>query len=116
MKLNDIFERAARLTGAGEEFLGENDIEAFRTRALNIINTVLFDLCEKEPYEGLMCETDIPERTADAAVYGTAMFLSLAYGDIDKSNLFSNVYNQKRAAVKSSVGQISDKLPRTGAI
>ena len=63
-----------------------------------------------------MSETDISEKIADAAVYGTAMFLSLAYGDTDKSSLFSDIYNQKRAAVKAGTGKISDVLPRTGAI
>ena len=116
MKLNDIYKRAAQLTGAGDEFLGENDTRTFRSRALAAINSVLFDLCEKAPYDGLMCETDISEKAADAAVYGTAMFLSLAYGDTDKSSLFSGIYNQKRAAVKSAVGKISDVLPETGAI
>lgn len=116
MKLNDIFKRAARLAGTGEEFLGENETEKFRARALDAINSVLFDLCEKEPYEGLMCDADITDKAADAAVYGTAMFLSLAYGDTDKSTLFSSIYNGKRAAVKSSIGEISDVLPRTGAV
>lgn len=116
MQPNDIFIRAARLCGTGEEFLSENELTDIRARALDAINATLFDLCEHPGIKKLTEQIEIPEKIADAAVYGTAMFLSLAFGDADKSTLFSEIYNQKRSAVKSSIGKITDVLPGMGDV
>lgn len=116
MKLNDIFERAIRLCGVGEEFLAENDLKDLKARALEAINAVLFDLCGYSGAQELTETADITGTACDAAVYGAAMFLSLAYGDTDKSSLFSDIYNQKRASVKSNIGKVADVLPETEAM
>ena len=115
MKINSIFERAIRLCGIGEDYYKGNDLLNLKIRALSAINTTLFDLCGTEECHTLSEEADISPEAANAAVYGTAMFLSLAYGDTDKSELFSAVYNSKRTAVKSSVSGISDVLPKPEA-
>ena len=111
MKLNGIFERAVRLCGIGEEYLKGNDLADLKTRALSAINATLFDLCGAEEHDSLAQEAAVAPGIADAAVYGTAMFLSLAYGDTDKSSLFSSVYNAKRAAAKSAVSSVNDVIP-----
>ncbi|MBO4693867.1 MAG: hypothetical protein J5659_05715 [Clostridia bacterium] len=116
MRASDIFKRAMRLCGISEEVLDENDLTDLHARALDAINTALFDLCGVEGVSSLSDLKDIPAKTADAVVYGTAMLLSLAYGDTDKSSLFSSVFNQKRAAIKSNISKIADVLPRTEAI
>lgn len=114
MKLENIFKQAVRLCGIGEEYLEENDLKDLRSRALTAINTVLFDLCEEAEHESIFEQAEIPPKAADAAVFGTAMFLSLAYGDTDKSSLFSKIYSDKRTAVKSQVSSVSDVLPKAG--
>ena len=116
MKPNDIFSRAARLCGIGEEFLSENELTDVHARALDAINTVLFDLEGREPIESIGSQETVAEKTAEAAVYGGAMCLSLAFGDTNKSALFSDIYNQKRSAVKSNIASVVDALPRTGAV
>ena len=114
MKLNDIFKRAAQLSGISEDFLEENDLKDLQARALSAVNSVLFDLCSQEEHQSLFESADITPQSADAAVYGTAMFLSLAYGDTDKSSLFSKIYSDKRSSVKASVSAVKDVLPKAG--
>lgn len=115
MKLINIFLRAAKLCGISENYLDNNDISDLQSRALTAINTTLFDLCG-EPEHRLLSETaDVSETCIDAAIYGTAMYLSLAFGDTDNASLFSKIYNSKRAAVKSSLSRIADVLPKTEA-
>lgn len=116
MKLNSIFERAVRLCGISEEYLHGNDLLSLRARALSAINTTLFDLCGEGAANALSEEADITPAVADAAVYGTAMFISLSHGDTDKSSLFSEIYNAKRAAVKAEVTAVRDLLPKTEAV
>lgn len=115
MILNDIFRRAAMLCGAGEDYLTESYNGDINVRALSAINTVLYDICELPPAENLSDSVSISAAKADAAVYGTAMFLSLAFGDTDKSSLFSEIYSAKRAACKSHTAKITDKMPKEGA-
>ena len=115
MKLSNIFDRAARLCGFADGYLNENDSADISARALTAVNTVLFDLCEKEDSESLLDEISVPGAVADAAVYGTAMYLSLAFGDTDKATFFSKIYSDTRAAAKSSFARIADALPKTEA-
>lgn len=113
MKLESIFKRAALLCGIGEDYLEENDLKDLRSRALAAINAVLFDLCGEAEHQSISEPAAISPAEGDAAVYGTAMFLSLAYGDTDKSALFSKIYSDKRAAAKSGVSAVCDVLPKT---
>ncbi|MBO7519937.1 MAG: hypothetical protein J6T73_04075 [Clostridia bacterium] len=115
MKLTNIFENAARLCGMAEDYYKNNDSSELSARALTAINTVLFDLCEEEKHESLLEEVPLSGAVFDAAVYGTAMYLSLAFGDTDKASFFSGVYGGKRAGVKSKSAAIADRLPKTEA-
>lgn len=114
MKLNNILNRAVMLCGADSDYISDNNHETLKVRGLSAINTVLYDICEMPAFESLSDETEINAPVADAAVYGTAMFLCLAFGDTDKSSLFSKIYSDKRTAVKSGVGYIIDESPKEG--
>lgn len=114
MKLNDILNRAIMLCGADADYISDNNQESLKSRGLSAINTVLYDICEMPAFESISDEAEINAPTADAAVYGTAMFLCLAFGDTDKSALFSKIYSDKRTAVKSGVGYIIDESPKEG--
>ena len=113
MKINDIFIRAARLIGISNEFYSENNAAELKERALSAINTSLYDLCEMPPAKSLSEQTEITDAAADACVYGTAMFLSLAFGDTAKAGLFSKIYSDKRTSLKSRIDAIEDALPVT---
>ena len=115
MKLTSIFENAARLCGMAQDYYKNNDSSEISARALTAINTVLFDLCEEEKHESLLEEVPLSGSAFEAAVYGTAMYLSLAFGDTDKAAFFSDVYGGKRAGVKSRSTLIADRLPKTEA-
>lgn len=115
MKLSSIFDRAARLCGFSEDFLDENCSAEINARALTAVNAVLFDLCETKDRESLLDDVPIDGAAASAAVYGTAMYLSLAFGDTDKAAFFSRIYSDKRTAAKSSSARVADALPKTEA-
>ena len=115
MKLTNIFENAARLCGMAEDYYKNNDSSELSARALTAVNTTLFDLCEEAEHESLLEEVSLPAAVTDAAVYGTAMYLSLAFGDTDRASFFSKIYNSKRTTVKSGKGEIEDRLPKTEA-
>ena len=115
MKLNNIFDRAARLCGFTDSYLKENDSDDISARALIAVNAVLFDLCGPEDHGSLLDEISVSRATSDAAVYGTAMYLSLAFGDTDKAEFFSKLFSDKRTAVKSGSDRVFDALPGTEA-
>ncbi|MBO4734478.1 MAG: hypothetical protein J5662_08380 [Clostridia bacterium] len=115
MKINSIVERAALLCGISDGYLKENDQSELNARALTAANTVLFDLCGEAEHRSILDEVSVSRDIENAAVYGVAMFLCLAFGDTDKASLFSHIYSDKRALVKSAGGKISDVLPKTEA-
>lgn len=114
MKLNRIFENAARLCGIAEDFYKNNDSSELSARALTAINTTLFDLCGENEHDSLLDDFEASSPVLDAAIYGTAMYLSLAFGDTDKASFFSDIYNGKRSGIKSRSQKIKDLLPQTG--
>ena len=114
MKIYNILRRAALISGMSVSFLEENGHDEISERSLTVVNAVLFDLCEMQKSDSLFDETDIDEETADVAVYGVAMFLSLAFGDTEKSEVFSKIYSDRRAKVKSKICEIKDTLPKVG--
>lgn len=116
MTTNDVFKRALRLCGMDEEYLSDTEIKDVRARAADIMSAALFDLGYTEPEVAVTDRETVSDGMADAAVYGVAMLLSLGFGDTDKAKLFSDIYSQKRSAVKSEVLRITDVLPGTGAV
>jgi hypothetical protein len=49
----------------------------------------------------------------EALCYGVAMMLALVEGDGAKNEIFTKIYNSKRAAALSKIEKIQDKLPIT---
>lgn len=115
MKIINLVQNACRLCGMAEDYYENNDSGEFSARALTAVNATLFDLCGEEAKESLLDEADLNGAYSDAAVYGIAMYLSLAFGDTDKASFFCKIYNGKRAGAKSETGQIKDLLPKTEA-
>ena len=115
MKLNTILERAARLSGLAEDYCKSNVSSELSARALAAVNTVLFDLCGESEHESLLDDTTLSGAVFEAAVYGTAMYLSLAFGDTDRASFFSKIYSGKRSAAKSKTARTADVLPKAEA-
>lgn len=113
MKVYDILKRAANLLGAGEEFSKESGLNNTDSRALTAVNSALFDLCGLNEAQSLLEEINVSPEIADAASYGTAMFLSVSFGDSAKSEFFSKVYSDKRAKLKSQITRVSDTLAKS---
>ena len=114
MKIYNIFKQAAVISGISDSFLEENGLDEISERALTAINTVLFDLCKAPVFESLSDGIEIDDEIADTAVYGVAMFLSLAFGDTEKSEVFSKIYSDRRAKAKSEICAVCDALPKVG--
>ncbi len=79
-------------------------------RALEIINQIALDLKQEplsELYEELAFEKDVLE----ALCCGVAMQLSLIEGEVGKNQVWTVIYNAKRASVLGNVGLVEDTLP-----
>jgi len=109
---NDIYRRVLGLLG----YLNTNIINAntdnFLKRAPDIINQICLDL--KIPQIKLLSDNIVAdEKKLDALCYGTAMLMSLVEGDGAKNEIFTKLYNAKRASALSASEKIADKLPFT---
>ncbi|MBR6533389.1 MAG: hypothetical protein IKT44_03075 [Clostridia bacterium] len=107
---NDVYRRVLGILG----YLNTNIINAnednLLKRAPDIINQICMDL--KIPQiERLSDKIEANEVTLDALCYGTAMLMSLVEGDGAKNQVFTSIYNSKRAAALSKTQKIEDKLP-----
>ena len=107
---NDIYRRVLGILG----YLNTNIINAnednLLKRAPDIINQICMDL--KIPQiERLSDEIKANEASIDALCYGTAMLMALVEGDGAKNQVFTQIYNSKRAAALSQIQKIEDKLP-----
>lgn len=110
----DIYKRCIALMGYTST---ESDAVSDHTiieRFPEIINQVAADL-KIEPIKSLTEIISATDAKTDALCYGAAMFLALSEGDGDKNQLFSSIYNAKRATALSSTDSISDVLPGLGA-
>lgn len=117
MVFNDVFKRAAALCGISKSYLEENDNSDLTEKVRAAVDSVIFDLCGIIPTDNISETNKLSPEFSDAAAYGAAMFLSLAFGDTDKSAVFSEIYSGKRAALKSRISAIKDVLPKTeGAV
>lgn len=92
--------------------LGYNDAENTRLadRAGEFLNQILTDL-KLENSRGLSCELDLTQEVSDAVVSGLAMLLALSEGDGERNELFSEIYNAKRATLLTASDKVSDVLP-----
>ena len=85
----------------------ENKLSA---KALEFINQICTDLKIaniESINENINCSADVSE----AVCCGLAMLLTLSEGDSVKNNVYTNMYNSKRASVLSKTIYIEDVLP-----
>ena len=118
---NDVFERAMQLCGyvngdGTPDRLRDADIYK---RGLAFVNQIYADMFFAETPDGSFrplhgMEEVIPLSVRcinDILPYGVAMLIAQAEGDANNQNIFSYVYNQKRAGGIKSVRRITDALP-----
>ena len=112
----EIYEKAMSLLGYTDSDGNAKENNAFSRRAVNAINTIGSDLCDMTPINNIMDEVTADEKTSQAMCYGVAMILSLCENDGEKNSVFTQIFNSKRTALKSSVGTVKDLLPSIGGI
>ncbi len=106
----DIYTRVLNISGhlnSSETTVGN---QMLLERMPDIINQICLDL--KIPQiKALADEIDISPKQEDALCYGTAMLLAVSESESEKNQLFTQIYNAKRAAVLSSKETVKDTLP-----
>ena len=79
---------------------------------LTVINSVLDDL-GSDPIQNLESSpSDMSSAEEQACVYGVAMLLSVAIGDLRATECFSPIYNEKRSRAKGTKSFVTDSLPK----
>ena len=108
------------------ELLGYNDANGnfllsarITGKAVAIINRIYSDLwricndAEFTPIKSLVDEIVLPERALnDVMIYGVAMMIAQSESDCDQQQIYSVLYNRKRASL-SKIETIQDVLPRS---
>lgn len=80
-------------------------------RDLEFINQILTDL-KLSPIEELSEEVECSAVVGEAVCCGIAMLLSFALGEQDKNQIYTAIYNAKRATVLCKTEKIEDVLPQ----
>ena len=105
----DIFNNAAILMGAKG---GAGDYkELLPEVALCAVNRIGGDLFGDFSLGGIFDEVSIPAEAQSAFIYGVAMVICAALEKYEAGEYFTNVYNAKRAAVKSGTGTVKNVIP-----
>ena len=110
MTAYDIYTRVLSISGhlnSGEETV---EHQMILERMPDIINQICLDL-KMPQIKGLSDEMNISSLQADALCYGTAMLLAVSESESEKNQLFTQIYNAKRAAVLSSKETVKDTFP-----
>lgn len=103
---NELLNSAAEVMGF------ESATKEMQKIGLTVINSVLEDLGKKS-IQGLNNSLEgIKETEKQACIYGTALFLSVAFGDLRSKECFLPIYNEKRNKVKHTKTFVSDSLPK----
>lgn len=106
----DIYSKATIRLGytpasEGSEFSSET-----LSHVLELINQIIADL-KLPPIESLSEDINCSNELSEALCCGTAMLLSFLESDTEKNQIYTNIYNAKRAAVLSKNERILDTLP-----
>lgn len=106
----DIYSKATIRLGytpasEGSEFSSET-----LAHALELINQIISDL-KLEPIKSLSDDINCSDEQAEALCCGTAMLLSFIESDTEKNQIYTNIYNAKRASALSKTEHITDTLP-----
>lgn len=106
----DLYKKAkARLgaIGGADEILSDTRL---LERALELINQIAADL-KLQTVTDLTQEIVCSDTKNEALCCGTAMLLALSEGDTAKNQLYTNIYNAKRAAALGEITRVEDRLP-----
>ncbi len=107
---NDIYRRVLGLLGYLNTNIENANDNNLLKRAPDIINQICLDL--KIPQIERLSDTiKANDILLDALCYGTAMLMALIEGDGAKNQIFTQIYNSKRATALSQIEKIEDKLP-----
>lgn len=102
----DIYKKALLRLGYNDAGINDSKISI----AKELINQILSDL-RLEPINEMSYKIKASRDHLEAVCCGLAMLLSLSEGDSAKNQLFTDLYNAKRAAILSEISFIEDKLP-----
>ncbi len=107
---NDVYIRVLNLLGYyGNESIKTNK-DHFLKRFPDLMNQICLDL-EIPVINKLSDRVESEGTKLDALCYGTAMLLALVEGDGAKNELFTKIYNSKRAAALATIEKVIDRLP-----
>lgn len=107
---NDVYTRTLALLGYLNTSYLNAGMDNLLKRMPDVIEQVCLDLKMPKIYR-LSDEIVATEEQCDALCYGTAMIVALMEGDGEKNELFTKIYNAKRATALSRIEKIEDKLP-----
>ena len=118
MKAYDIVKNALQLLGYTAADGNAQLDSRLKTKAVPVVNQVYSDLwriCKEgefTPIKSLQEEIELPERAVnDAVIYGVCMFMAQSESDGDTQQLYSHLYNKKRASL-SRLETVEDRLAR----
>lgn len=106
----DIYKRAISLLGydgSGNTIVVKDTIVE---RSLDLMNQIAEDI-NLEKIASLSKEFEGNNKHLQALCYGTAMLIAISEGESEKVNLFSQIYNAKRAAALNHISTVEDSLP-----
>ncbi|MBR7070916.1 MAG: hypothetical protein IKI29_01960 [Clostridia bacterium] len=114
---NEILNRALLLLGYSDSQGNISAEQRIKSRALSVLNAVYADLfytVHEDGFVPLVSLSDpiqLPEKMLfDIMPYGVASFLAMSESDGDNQQVFTVLYNQKRAGINQKT-MISDVLP-----
>lgn len=112
----DVYESAMMLLGyiRADGTIAED--EGIKQRAVFAVNQIAADLCVKRRVANLTEELGVDNNFFEAMTYGVGMLLSLGEDDREKNEIFTRIYNAKRATLKSAGGRVQDRLPVVGEV
>ena len=118
MTANEILTDTLKMLGYAESNGNVELPQRIRNRAIVAVNLVYEDLwgiTTNEPFEpikSLADEIKLPERVPQSTfMYGLAMHIAQSENDGDQQQLYSHLYNQKRARLTNTV-EVKNTLPQ----
>lgn len=106
----DISTRVFNLSGYQNSDSHPESNPLILKRMPDIINQICADL-KIPPIEELTDTVNANDKQLEALCYGSAMLLAVSESEVEKNQLFTQIYNAKRAAVLCGNGKIEDILP-----
>ena len=111
MTVNDLFKKVAELLGYSGENGDLSGLSVIESRAITAIRQILSDLGVNKMPDVFLDTIEINADKEETLIYGTAMLLAIGTGDVEKGKFFTEVYNMKRAGVKSKILKRKNVVP-----